>query len=84
MNMRLRSREISREVVYESVGRYEIIEAYPQDKSLPSYLLWTRHASGVVHVLFAVDIAGGNVRVVTAYRPGPMEWTDGLKRRSMR
>jgi hypothetical protein len=81
VNMRLRSRDISREAIYASVAQYQVIEAYPEDKYLPSYLVWTRHASGVLHVLFAVDVEGQNVRIVTAYRPDSREWMDGLKRR---
>ena len=81
VNMRLHRRGISRRAIYESVSQYEIIEDYPQDKYLPSYLLWTCHDARVLHVLFAVDVEGQNVRVVTAYRPDSQDWTDGLKRR---
>ena len=37
----------------------------------------------VFHVLFAVDVAGDNVRIVTAYRPKPEEWGSGLKSRKV-
>lgn len=33
----------------------------------------------VFHVLFAVDVAGDNVRIVTAYRPNPEGWGSSLK-----
>jgi hypothetical protein len=81
VHMRLRSRGISRQAVYESIAQYQVIEAYPQDKYLPSYLVWTSHESHILHVLFAVDIEGHNVRVVTAYHPGSREWIEGFKRR---
>jgi len=81
VNMRLRSRDISRRAVYESVAGYEVIEAYPHDKYLPSYLVWTRHETEILHVLFAVDREGRNVRVITAYRPDLGEWVDGFRRR---
>jgi hypothetical protein len=32
-------------------------------------------------VLFATDVEGDNVRVVTAYRPDAAEWNDDLKSR---
>jgi hypothetical protein len=32
-------------------------------------------------VLFAVDVEGDKVRVVTAYRPGAEEWEPDLKAR---
>jgi hypothetical protein len=34
-----------------------------------------------IHVLFAVDVPGDNVRVITAYRPSADEWNDDLKTR---
>jgi hypothetical protein len=38
VNMRLRNRFIPRERILESVDTYEVIESYPGDKYLPSYL----------------------------------------------
>lgn len=81
VNMRLRERCIHRSEVIQSVEYCEIIEEYPDDKYLPSYLVWMRGNEGILHVLFALDVEGGNVRVVTAYRPDPNEWEDGFKRR---
>jgi hypothetical protein len=60
------------------VESYEIVEAYPEDKYLPSYLIL---GSNEFHVLFAVDWKGDNVRVGTAYRPDPTEWSPDLKTR---
>jgi hypothetical protein len=34
-----------------------------------------------IHVLFAVDVPGDNVRVITAYGPSADEWNDDLKTR---
>jgi hypothetical protein len=80
-NMRLKGRFIPREAVLDAVENYEIIEAHPEDKYLPSYLVLARSAGEAFHVLFAADLEGGNVRVVTAYRPSEDEWEDGLKTR---
>ena len=33
------------------------------------------------HVLFAADVMGDNVRVVTAYRPNADEWQSDLRTR---
>lgn len=60
---------------------YELVEAYPDDKYLPSYLLLVRHGSEAFHVLFAADVEGDNVRVVTSYRPDPREWQPDMKTR---
>jgi hypothetical protein len=79
--MRLSGRFISRETILGAAESYEIIEAYPQDKYLPSYLVYAREGDAVIHVLFAVDVAGDNVRVVTAYRPNSGEWDPDLRTR---
>lgn len=81
VNMRLLDRFIARRRILESVDTYEIIESYPADKYLPSYLILARHSGEAFHVLFAVDVAGDNVRIVTAYRPNPDEWQPDLRTR---
>ncbi|HLF11482.1 MAG TPA: DUF4258 domain-containing protein [Gammaproteobacteria bacterium] len=60
---------------------YEIIESYPEDKYLPSYLVWATSGGGPFHVLFAADVDGDNVRIVTAYRPNTDEWESDSKSR---
>lgn len=79
--MRLASRYISRQDILQSVESYEIIEAYPSDKYLPSYLVWAKHGGSVFHVLFAADVEGDNIRIVTAYHPNAAEWEADLKTR---
>jgi hypothetical protein len=81
VNMRLKARFVTRQAILDSVDSYELVESYPDDKYLPSYLVLARPAGGTIHVLFAADFVGDNVRVVTAYRPSPDEWTDELKTR---
>ena len=60
---------------------YELVEAYPDNKYLPSYLVLAHHGSEAFHVLFATDVDGDNVRVVTSYRPDPGEWQADFKTR---
>jgi len=81
VNMRLGSRDITRQMIMESVGSYEIIESYPDDKYLPSYLVYTKYKGRVLHIVFAVDVMDENVRIVTAYYPDPEEWTNDWKQR---
>jgi hypothetical protein len=81
VNMRLERRFIPRDAILNSVETFEIIESYPDDKYLPSYLVYARCEGWVFHVLFATDVPGQNVRVVTAYRPDPIEWSADLKKR---
>ena len=56
MNMRLAGRFIPREMILAAVASYELVEAYPDDKYLPSYLILARHGSEAFHVLFATDL----------------------------
>jgi hypothetical protein len=79
--MRLAGRFIPRETILAAAASYELVEAYPDDKYLPSYLILARHEAEAFHVLFATDVGGDNVRVVTAYRPDPREWQADLKAR---
>jgi hypothetical protein len=79
--MRLERRHISRDEILNAADAYEIVEAYPDDKYLPSYLVGTFDG---FHVLFAVDTEEDNVRIVTAYRPDPDEWEPGFMTRRQR
>jgi hypothetical protein len=81
VNMRLERRHITRSDILDAVDSYEIVEAYPDDKYLPSYLII---AANAFHVLFAVDVLGDNVRVVTAYRPTWADWMPDLRTRRTR
>jgi hypothetical protein len=82
--MRLRDRAISREAILSAVETFVLVEPYPEDKYLPSYLLLGTEASGAFHILVAVDVPGDNVRVVTAYRPNQDEWLPDLRTRRNR
>ena len=79
--MRLRGRSIPRRAILESAANFEIIEEYPQDKYLPSYLIYSRHLDSIFHVLFAADVQEDNVRIITAYRPDPEQWEEDLRTR---
>ena len=81
VNMRLAGRHILRDELFEATESYEIIESHLEDKYLPSYLVWARSEQGPFHVLFAADVDGDNVRIVTAYRPNADEWDSDLKSR---
>ena len=81
VNMRLAGRFIPRESILGAFDTLELVEAYPDDKYLPSYLVLGRAGPDVFHVLVAADVEGDNVRVVTAYRPDTGEWQDDLKTR---
>lgn len=81
VNMRLRGRAIARQALLNAVETFVLVEAYPEDKYLPSYLVLATSEAEAFHVLFAADVLGDNVRVVTAYRPDKGEWLPDLKSR---
>ena len=81
VNMGLGQRFVAREPIIQAVDSYEIVEAYPEDKYFPSYLVLSREGDKAFHVLFGTDVEGQNVRIVTAYYPSPEEWEMDLKTR---
>ena len=81
VNMRMKERFIDRTMIMQSTGTYEIIESYPHDRYLPSYLVRASCDDCVFHILFAVDIQNTNVRIITAYYPDQESWIDDFKRR---
>ena len=81
VNMRLEERHITRDMIWGAADRMEIVEPYPEDKYLPSYLVLCRSEGRPFHVLFATDVPNSNIRIVTAYVPDPAEWMPDLKTR---
>lgn len=81
VNMRLKERSIPRSWILHSTDHFEIISSYPDDKYLPSYLVWSQMNDIVFHIVFAVDVENDNVRIITAYRPDPEEWANNMKKR---
>lgn len=84
VNMRLGERSLTREMILNAVDSFEIIEQYPEDKYLPSYLIRAEAGELVFHVQIAADVAGENVRIVTAYVPDSREWHKDLRTRRER
>jgi len=81
VNIRMKGRFISRQFILESIRCFEIIEEYPNDRYLPSYLVYSSYQGKVFHVLFATDVEEKHVRVITAYFPNLDEWGIDLKTR---
>ena len=79
VNMRFGQRPIRREIILNSVGSFEIIEEYPSDKYLPSYLIRAEHETLVFHIQIATDVAFENIRIVTAYVPDPGKWSEDFR-----
>ena len=77
--MRLSERGLTSGMLLDSVASLEIVERYPDDKYLPSFLLRGEARAVIYHVQIAVDQDNHNVRIVTMYLPHPEEW-DAEKR----
>ena len=48
--MRFRDRAVSRFAILEAVETYPIVEEYPQDKYLPSYLVLGKAQTDAIHI----------------------------------
>lgn len=81
VNMRLGARPISRQTILGAVDSFEVIEEYPDDKYLPSYLIRAAHGELALHVQIATDVVLDNIRIVTAYKPDPGKWDREFKTR---
>ena len=79
--MRLQQRAITRNSIISSVETYEIIEQYPEDKYLPSCLVYSQLAGNIFHIHIAVDKEGDNIRIITAYKPTLDKWGKNYKTR---
>jgi YgiT-type zinc finger domain-containing protein len=55
VNMRLQGRCIAREQILAAVDTFEIIEDYPDDKYLPSCLVWAKAGNDIIHIHVALD-----------------------------
>jgi hypothetical protein len=81
--MRLQQRGLEAEALRNAMGSLEIIEAYPDDKYLPSFLRGESKGA-FFHTPIATDVEGDNIRVVTMYMPDADEWDEGFRKRRTR
>jgi len=82
--MRLQQRGLDAQALRNAIDSLEIIEAYPEDKYLPSFLVRGEANGAVFHAQVATDVEGDNIRVVTMYTPDADEWEDGFRKRRTR
>lgn len=61
-------------MLFEGVGSLDVVESYPDDKYLPSFLVRGESQGTVFHAQISTGVDGQNVRVVTMYVPSPDEW----------
>jgi hypothetical protein len=79
--MRLEQRSLGSEMLLKAIDSLEIIEAYPDDKYLPSFLVRGEVEGHVFHAQIATDVEARNVRIVTMYIPVSDEWDSGFRTR---
>lgn len=79
--MRLKERFIPRGNILNSVDKFEIIEEYPNDKYLPSCLVYSEYKGVKFHILIAVDFDDRSIVLITAYIPSPDKWLEDFKTR---
>ncbi|MDP3148379.1 MAG: DUF4258 domain-containing protein [Ignavibacteria bacterium] len=84
VNMRLSQRSITSFNVINSIDSFEIIEEYPDDKYLQSYLIYAKDSDFVFHLVVAVDETNNCITVVTAYKPTLEKWGNDFKTRRRR
>ena len=82
--MRLKQRSLGSEILMKSAESLEIVESYPDDTYLPSFLLRGESDALVFHVQIAADVEGENVRIVTMYVPAPEEWDSEFRTRMVK
>jgi hypothetical protein len=78
VTMRLHQRGLTARMLADAISTLEVVEAYPQDKYLPSFLIRGESDEVVFHAQIATDVEGKNIRVVTIYVPDPNEWEEGF------
>ena len=78
---RMFSRGILASDVRHAIETGEIIEEYPDDTPYPSALLLAGIDDSPLHVVVAMDGAADRVIIVSLYRPDPLKWEPGFRKR---
>ena len=65
VNMRLERRFLPREIIVESWSSFEIIEEYPTDKYLPSYLVYAENQGLIFHLVLDPQTWRGTMCVLS-------------------
>ena len=81
VNIRLKERFINRDNIINSIAEYEIIDEFPDDNFLPSYLIYTQKRNEILHLLVTVDFLNELVTIVTSYKPSLSRWERDFKTR---
>lgn len=69
-------RGVQRAAVEEVLSTGEVIEEYPADKPLPSFLMLGYSGGVMFHVVVATDVTNSLCHVITVYTPDNVIWND--------
>jgi hypothetical protein len=68
-------------MLVDALPSLESVEAYLDDKYLPSFLVKGESKGTVFHAQIATDLEAASVRIVTMYVSDPDEWEHEFKMR---
>tara|TARA_R110002049_G_scaffold298454_2_gene488186 strand:- start:62 stop:376 length:315 start_codon:yes stop_codon:yes gene_type:complete len=79
---RMLERDIGRKDVKKVLIEGEILESYPDDHPLPSFLIFGRDSNkNPLHVVAALDMLADWCYIITVYRPNKSHFKDDFKTR---
>ena len=81
---RMNERDISRNEVKFTLQQGIVIQNYPTDRPLPSYLLLAFPNGQPIHLLVGYDASQHYCALITVYEPDPAEWSVDFTRKTSR
>ena len=80
--LRMNERRISADEVKTALLQCEVVEAYPEDRPLPSGLFLGFTETGrPIHAVAAVDLDDKMLWLITVYEPTSAAWFEGYRKR---
>ncbi len=80
--LRMHERKIHADEVKDALTKGEIVEDYPDDRPLPSYLvLGYTMKERPVHAVVAIDMEDKMLWIITVYEPNLENWENEFRRR---
>jgi len=80
--LRMYQRSIFADKVKEALENCKIIEDYPSDYPMPSFLvLGYTKGERAIHVVTTIDEEEGMLWIITVYEPNLLEWEEGFEKR---
>ena len=74
-------RNVTKSEIDNVISKGQIIEEYPKDSPLPSFLLLGFNDNRPLHIVIAFNKSDYICIIVTVYEPDPNLWKDNFTRR---